>query len=104
MYPFLLLAVLAQSPATSPGTDAFSRTARPMLAGTCTLCHNERSAAGNLNLRPLLAPSSLVDGRETWEKVLHKLRSGEMPPPEIPRPPQAQIDALTKYLEAEFDR
>jgi len=98
MYPFLLLAALTQA--------TFNQAVKPMLASTCTLCHNERAAstAGNLNLRPFLMESSLVEGRETWEKILRKVRSGEMPPKEIPRPPQEQIDALTKFLEAEFDR
>src|SRR5580693_5912869 len=102
MYPFLLLAVLQTA---GLQTDGFNQTVKPMLAETCTLCHNERMAAtaGNLNLRPFLSPSSLVEGRETWEKVLRKVRSGEMPPKEMERPPQEKIEALTKFLEAEFD-
>jgi hypothetical protein len=41
---------------------------------------------------------------ETLEKVLHKLRAGEMPPAGMPRPDAAAVTALTSWLETELDR
>ena len=41
---------------------------------------------------------------ELWEKVVRKLRAGVMPPPDVPRPPRAEYDALRDWLEAEIDR
>ena len=55
-------------------------------------------------MTPFLAPSSLTQDREGWETIIEKVRSGEMPPKGIPRPPQAQIDALIAYVEGEFER
>jgi uncharacterized protein DUF1592/uncharacterized protein DUF1588/uncharacterized protein DUF1587/uncharacterized protein DUF1595/uncharacterized protein DUF1585 len=43
-------------------------------------------------------------GPETLEKVLHKLRAGEMPPAGMPRPDAATYTALTSSLELELDR
>ena len=41
---------------------------------------------------------------QTWERVLRKVRSGEMPPPGLPRPEPAESAALTAWIEAELDR
>jgi hypothetical protein len=40
----------------------------------------------------------------TWEKLAHKLRNREMPPPGRPRPDAADYDALVKYVETGRDR
>jgi hypothetical protein len=39
-----------------------------------------------------------------WEKVLHKLRTREMPPPGLPHPDDATYDSLANYLETALDR
>ncbi len=95
----------ATKPSVTP-TDpaAFNQTVKPVLASTCTLCHNERMMSGGLNLKPLATPSSLLENRETWGKILQKIRSGEMPPKDAPHPPQAQLDAMAKFVEGELDR
>ena len=41
---------------------------------------------------------------ERWEKVLVKLRAGNMPPPGRSRPDQGTYDAVAGYLERELDR
>src|SRR5207245_2436196 len=46
--------------------------------------------------------NSLTENREAWEIIARKIRSGEMPPAGIPRPPQSQIDALLQQVETEF--
>src|SRR5262249_18804661 len=40
----------------------------------------------------------------TWEKVVTKLRTGEMPPPGRPRPDSATYDAVAAALENDLDR
>src|SRR5213594_295587 len=42
--------------------------------------------------------------RELFEKVVRKLRSGQMPPQDRPRPDQAAVTAFVAALEAELDR
>jgi len=65
----------------------------------CTGCHNDRLKTGNVSLANAgtLAPATL-------EKVLHKLRAGEMPPAGMPRPDPAAVTTLTTWLESELDR
>ncbi len=65
----------------------------------CTGCHNDRLKTGNVSLANAgtLEPATL-------EKVLHKLRAGEMPPAGMPRPDAAAITTLTSWLESDLDR
>jgi hypothetical protein len=95
---FLLLAALT-APCVAAGPDvlAFVRT-------NCLACHNSAVRSGDVDLEVYKEPKAFTDGRETWERVLAKLKAGEMPPPGIPRPPAVEFDAVTHWLEAEFKR
>jgi len=61
-------------------------------------------ASGDINLVDLKTPGTFDADREIWEKALSKLRTGEMPPPNLPRPKAADVAAAAKFLEAEFAR
>ena len=69
-----------------PGGDPFEKAVQPVLAKTCAPCHNEKITSGGLNLSPYSAPGSLTQHRDDWQKILQKIRSGEMPPEGVPRP------------------
>jgi hypothetical protein len=97
-----LLPAAAAFAASSSGT--FESAVTPVLASTCAPCHNDRVSSGGLNLHAFSAPVSIAENREGWEKILQKIRTGEMPPAGVPRPPAAQIDTLTKFVQAEFER
>ncbi|MGH9239816.1 MAG: DUF1592 domain-containing protein [Vicinamibacterales bacterium] len=83
--------------------DDFNTDVRPVLTRTCAQCHNERMLAGGLNLEGMASPDSLVQHRDVWEKVLRRLRAGDMPPAGAPRPPKTELDAMTAYIERAFD-
>src|SRR5437763_6472917 len=69
----------------------------------CLTCHNDRLKTGGLSLSgvDLATPSAHAD---TWEKVIRKLRTGAMPPPNAARPDAAASNALAMYLETSIDR
>ena len=85
-------------------TDDFNATVRPVLTETCAQCHNSRLQSGGLNVEIIASPESLVQQREVWDKVLRRLRAGDMPPAGTPRPPKERLDAVTAYVEGAFDR
>ena len=66
----------------------------------CRRCHTEHgdSTFADLDL------SELADHRETWEKVVVKLRAGLMPPLDAHRPDQATADRFRHWLSGELDR
>src|SRR4030095_11625015 len=39
-----------------------------------------------------------------WEKVIRKVRGGQMPPSGMPRPTPAALDALVAHLETSIDK
>jgi mono/diheme cytochrome c family protein len=82
----------------------FDQAVQPVIGKACVMCHNDRLASGNLNISRYLAPDSIARDREGWERILQKVRSGEMPPKGAPRPPQPQIEALVHYVEGEFEK
>jgi len=88
---------------SSPTVSTASAGPRALLDQYCVTCHNERLATAGLRL-----DESDVEhvgaGAETWEKVVRKLRSGEMPPSGRRRPDTPTLDAFVTWLETELDR
>jgi cytochrome c551/c552 len=85
------------------GQARSSEKPRALLDRYCVTCHNDRLKTANLSLQGLdLAKAA--DQADVWEKVIRKLRAGVMPPPDVPRPPLADYDALRDWLENEIDR
>jgi hypothetical protein len=82
--------------------DEFDNVVRPVLAGTCASCHNDRVSSGGLNVTGMMSATSLADQRPAWEKVLQRLRAGDMPPASVTRP--AQLPAMMAYIERAFER
>src|SRR3972149_7067721 len=62
-----------------------SSTNRALLDRYCGTCHNQRSATAGLALDKLNI-ENVSEGAAGWEKVVHKLRTGAMPPAGRPRP------------------
>jgi hypothetical protein len=102
---FFLTALFICSALAGPESAAtFDLAVRPLLTRTCQPCHNDKLASGGLNVSVFLDPGSLAVKREGWELILDKLRSGEMPPAGMPKPPQEKIDGLAGFVQSEFDR
>jgi mono/diheme cytochrome c family protein len=106
---FLLVAgtagtVFAGDPTPAKPPTAFEKAVKPVLASSCVACHNDRMASGSLDVAPYMTPQSLTEGRDGWEKILRKVRNGEMPPKGIPKPTPAQVDAMAKFVEGEFEK
>ena len=76
---------------------------RELLDRYCVTCHNERLQTAGLMLdRVDLA--QVGAHAEVLEKVVHKLRSGQMPPEGRPRPDEAVIETFATSLESVLDR
>jgi mono/diheme cytochrome c family protein len=83
---------------------AFEQAVWPFFAKNCAACHNAKTVAGGLDLQSLRRADSVTRARETWEKLLRKIRTGEMPPKGSPRPNEAEIQATALRIEGEFAR
>jgi mono/diheme cytochrome c family protein len=73
-----------------------------VIAQTCMGCHSERAKAGGLSLEGFTVAAA-GDHLATTEKMIRKLRAGQMPPAGSRRPDDATLDALATELEARAD-
>src|SRR5215831_12655912 len=84
------------------------RAAAPKVLGfvqkSCVVCHNSRVKSGDVDLASLQSAKTFDENREIWEKVVEKMKTGQMPPPGTPRPPSSLTDEITRWLESEFAR
>ncbi len=89
-----------------PSQAAFDKSVKPLFDSTCSMCHSSGVASGGLAIEPYATVDSLTSGREEWDKILHRLQAGEMPPKEIPQSDEvkAQIAGAVKFLSDEFKR
>ncbi|HZT31964.1 MAG TPA: DUF1592 domain-containing protein [Bryobacteraceae bacterium] len=76
----------------------------PFLHAHCSACHNAKVASGGIDFSAFSDPQTFVSDRAVWERVLAKLKTGEMPPRGAPQPPAADTAAVTARIEAEFTR
>lgn len=82
----------------------FEKSILPFLSTNCYMCHNSKLNSGELNLEAHKTADSIVKDRVTWEHVLQKVQSGEMPPKGMPRPAEAEMKAFMSGIESEFER
>ncbi|HEU0124426.1 MAG TPA: DUF1587 domain-containing protein, partial [Bryobacteraceae bacterium] len=90
--------------AQGPAKPSFDHSVQPVLAKNCLACHNDRVQSGSVNLTPFNNPATLLANRDEWEKVVQKVRSGEMPPKGMPRPTVEQVAAFTSFIEGEWEK
>jgi hypothetical protein len=97
-----LMLVVCAGGLLAADSPTFETTVAPVLTKTCTPCHNENLASGDMIIDAFTRPASLTANRDGWEIILQKLRSGEMPPKGVPRP--AQLDAVIQFVQGEFEK
>ncbi len=76
---------------------------RALLDRYCVSCHNERLKTAGLMLDQIDIAQVGIHA-EVLEKVVRKLRSGQMPPEGRPRPDDASLDVFVAALETALDR
>ncbi len=100
----VLAMLLLPGLALAVDSAGFDKNVKPILKNTCSGCHNASVMSGGVNLLPYMDASTVAEDRPSWDKILEKIESGEMPPKGIPRPSQAQVSALTNFIHGEFDK
>src|SRR4029453_7042325 len=53
---------------------------------------------GDLRLDTLKPDFAEAGARKQWSAVIERLKAGEMPPKDEPRPPEKDVQALTDWL------
>ena len=86
-------------PLSAGQSDVFS-----FVDKSCIACHNAKLKSGDVDLASPRTANTFDEDREIWEKALGKMKTGQMPPPGMPRPEAGAVRQITVWLENEFDR
>ena len=87
-------------PDSSPA--AFDQNVGRFVKQNCALCHNDQLKTAGLILTRYHDAASVLHDRAIWEKVVARVRGGEMPPKGLPRPKPEDVAAMTAWVEAQF--
>lgn len=104
---FILSAcLLGRNPQAAPGSSTapltYDEVVVPFVQQNCAVCHNEKLKTAGLVLTSYHDLASVLRDRDIWEKVVWRLRAGEMPPKGMPRPKPEAIATVTNWLEQQF--
>jgi mono/diheme cytochrome c family protein len=94
--------ISAQQRNAAPAGSSATSTQRQFLDRYCATCHNDRLKTAGLSLVQVDLSKISADP-ELWEKVVRKLHTGVMPPPNMPQPPAADRLAMLTWLETSLD-
>ena len=90
--------------ATSPTSGLDQAGVRKLLDQYCLTCHNARMKTGGLVLEQAqLDLSTFGDHAELGERIVRKLRAVQMPPTGLPRPNDATMESMVRWMENELD-
>ena len=81
---------------------SYGQVVTPFVQQNCAVCHNEKLKTAGLALTNYHDLASLLRDRDLWEKVVRRVRAGEMPPKGMPRPKPEAIAAVTGWIERQF--
>jgi hypothetical protein len=97
----LVLSALVVLPVHAAALDVQSQ--RALLDKYCLGCHNQKLNTAGISIEgsDLGQPAARAD---LWERVVRKVRSGQMPPPGLPHPDGATAGAFANSLEEALDK
>ena len=90
---------ISQTPPPGSVSVDLANSLRMFFSGNCYTCHSSQAKMAGLDLSAMASRTPIPDDRITWEKVLTKLKSGQMPPPSRARPNEAELRTAIKNLE-----
>jgi hypothetical protein len=84
--------------------DAFRAHVQPLMEKFCVKCHSGEEPKGELAMAAFLERASVAEDRETWDKIVEKLRAGEMPPEDESQPTDSQRRQMIEWIDAGLAR
>ena len=98
----IFLSFTLQGLAAKPDVQGYQKLVLPLIENYCMDCHDEETSKGDLSLEGI--KGNLVEGPDLdhWEKILHQLELGQMPPKKKPQPTTAERHSLVQWIRAEF--
>ncbi len=99
--PLFLAATLLSCVLNAGAENDVRKAIEPLLSDNCYECHDDTTDKGGLNLLDLEFEPESHSNFERWARILERVATGEMPPPEEETPLKKEdIDAFVKTLDA----
>lgn len=77
----------------------FQQDVRPAIVQWCADCHDPDGAEADIVLGDVASPSQIQRQRSLWQRVVQKVRAGEMPPEDAEQPDERVRRQLTEAIE-----
>ncbi|HEU0119709.1 MAG TPA: DUF1592 domain-containing protein [Bryobacteraceae bacterium] len=90
--------------AAEPHETAFVQTVVPFLKTRCAACHNGANKTAGLDVQALQKPEAALREKDRWQDILERVRTGEMPPPGMPKPSAEELTAVLHWMEVQIER
>jgi mono/diheme cytochrome c family protein len=98
-----ILIALVAGPAAG-GVADFERDVKPVLERSCHACHNPTLRNADLDLASFETEAKILADPKTWEKVVEKTRTRQMPPAPFPPLVDTELELVTRWIETAFAR
>ena len=72
--------------------------AQQLLKTYCVSCHQGKSPAGGFDMTRVAGAAGLAQQPERWNRILTRVRNGEMPPRNLPAPAIEQRESLAAWI------
>lgn len=99
----LVLVVEPDSASAEPSADElgrqYSKQVLPLVQKYCVKCHSADEKKGDLNLARFDNADTVRRDTRVWQKVLRRLRGGEMPPKKSPSPSPEERNRLIDWAQ-----
>ncbi|MBL8206349.1 MAG: DUF1592 domain-containing protein [Blastocatellia bacterium] len=88
-------------PAQAVGANVSAHQA--LIEEYCVGCHNQKAKTADISVEGLDFNNVSKDAA-VWEKVLRKVRTGQMPPANLPQPKAQDVTSFVNWLETSLDK
>ncbi len=94
---------LSSPPQPAQAINANVAAHQAMLEEYCVGCHNQKAKTADISVERLNFTDVSQDAA-VWEKVLRKVRTGQMPPAGMPHPKAPDVTVFVNWLESALDK
>jgi len=96
-----ICAIPALKAATPPSIQQqFTQTVQPFVKQYCFACHSGAKPAAGFDLKSYTDVAKVVEDHPRWSLVREKLLAKEMPPKQMPQPPEGASERVVNWIQA----
>ncbi len=104
LIPVLLAVPLFGASTGKLDKAAYEKSVAPFLQQYCVACHNAKAKTGGLDLSSYTSPEQLLEQRNEFERLIVRVKGGEMPPKGMKAPTPEAIDKFSNWFNSEWAR